>query len=572
MNILGLGDVTHDASVCLMKNESLIAAIELERLTRVKHNFYRDPQFYNIKEEGQHFFELLSKRKRKFREKQLLQGVNYCLEIGNITFDDIDTIVSSTLFSESAFTENTHFIEHHLAHSASAFYPSPFEEAAVLVIDGYGYVGEDNSSVSAEFSQGKNNNITVLESLTGNHDFSEKEKSLGYKNTNIVFSNSLGVFYQNASVLLGMNYNGEGKTMGLASYGRKNKAVASLRNFINFIPNGTLEINNRECFLYISELLNEAMLTLNGDALFQFKADLAYMHQSLLEEMVLHLCRHAYDMTKSKNLCLAGGVALNSVINSEIIKKTPFENVFIQPAASDAGISIGCAFYGAHYLNNISRASLRKNIMFSPFLGKSYKETNEIKKANNKLKSYRYIVEPSMLNKKVAELISEGKIVAWFKNGSEIGPRALGGRCLLADPRQQSTRDYLNAKVKCREWFRPFAPAILEENASEYFNNAITSPYMLFVASARKKACKDIPAAVHINNTSRLQTVSEALTPQFYDIIREFFELTGIPVVLNTSFNRNNEPIVETPANAVDCFLSMPIDALVLEDELFIKS
>ena len=571
MNILGLGDVTHDPSVCLMKDENITAAIELERLTRIKHNFSRNPQFYNIEEEGQHFAKLLSERTKIFREKQLLQGVEYCLQVENISFDDLDTIVCSTLFSDPVFTERASFIEHHLAHSASAFYPSPFKESAILAIDGYGYVRDDNSSVSAEFSQGENNKINVLKSLDGNHNLTKKEKSLGYKNTNIVFSNSLGVFYQNISVLLEMNYNGEGKTMGLASYGRKNKTLEPLREFINLIPNGTLEINNRECFLYVSKLLNKARQTLEGAKLFQFKADLAYIHQCLLEEMVLHLCQHAYYLTKSKNLCLAGGVALNSVINSKIIAKTPFENIFIQPAASDAGISLGCAFYGAHYLNNIPRASLKMNAVFSPFLGKNYKKTAAINKSSGKIDVYKCKVEPHNLNRKVAALLNEGKIVAWFKGGSEIGPRALGGRSLLADPRNRTIRGFLNEKVKFREWFRPFAPAILEENMSEYFNESVASPYMLFVSSATEKACEDIPAVVHVDNTSRLQTVSKTLTPKFHDLIKSFFDITGIPVLLNTSLNRSSEPIVETPEDVIEFFLATPVDVLVLEDELFIK-
>lgn len=572
MYILGVGDVIHDPSVCLMKNGQITTAIELERLTRVKHNFKRDSHFYSIEKEGQNFSELLLRWTPDYRQKQLSLGIEYCLRSENIRFDDIDTIVCSSLFSESVCQNEAVSIEHHLAHSASAFYPSPYDEAAVVAIDGYGLTKQDNTSTSVEFTYGKNNVLDIIDSIEGKHEFSETEKKLECKNTNIVFSNSLGVFYQNISMLLGMNYNGEGKTMGLAGYGKPNKMLSGIREFIRFFPNGKLEIDNRECFIFLESTLSKAQLTLSDDRFFQFKADLAYIHQSLLEEMLIHLCRYAYQLTRSKNLCLAGGVALNSVANSKIITQTPFENIFVQPAASDAGISLGCALYGAHYINKISRPSLRKKAMFTPFLGKTYHKDDISEESIKKIASYKQPIESDELNEMVAILLSQGKIVAWFKGASEIGPRALGARSILADPRNKGMKKILNEKVKFREFYRPFAPAILENKVSDYFSGDPSSPYMLSVAMAKKFAKERIPATIHIDNTARLQTVNKELTPIFYDLIEQFEKITNVPVILNTSFNRKDEPIVEKPEDAIDCFLDMSIDVLVLEDDLYIKT
>jgi carbamoyltransferase len=567
MYILGLGDVTHDTSVCLMKDGEVVSAIELERLTRVKHNLKIESNHYTIAEQGHYVSDALSKWTQHYREEQLQRGINYCLEAAGIEKNDVSSIVSSSLFTDAAFSTDVKLIDHHLSHCASTYFPSTYSDSAILAIDGYGFVNKDGSSTSTMFAVGEGNQLNTLLTIEGSHKYSQEELAQGCKNAHMVFENSIGVFYQNISMLLGMGYHGEGKTMGLASYGKPNSAFTYLEKHIDFGDNGSLGIHNREIFIATSEVIGDAKTNLNDAAFFAFKADLAYAHQSMLERMVIHLCLHLYDITKSTNICLAGGVALNSVANSKILNNTPFKNIFIQPAAGDNGISLGCAMYGAHTINNIPRAKK----YFSPYTGKAYYNNNLPKVVNEKLDKYKINLNKEDVFSMVAQLISKGRIVGWYDGCSEFGPRALGSRSILADPRQESMKNLLNLKVKKREWFRPFAPAILEESVGDYFEDVVFSPYMLLVAKAKPLALKNIPAVVHVDNTSRLQTVNRFHSPHFYKVIKEFELLTGVPAILNTSFNVAVQAIVETPECAMDCFLSTPIDALVINGELYVK-
>jgi carbamoyltransferase len=568
---LGIGDVTHDPSVCLMKDNQISVAIELERLTRIKHNLKLDPAHYSILEQGNHVQNILKKRTVKFREEQFYTAIQYCLEYAGIRFNEISEIVTSTLYEKPVFTDNSTFLEHHHAHSASTFYPSSFDEAAILTVDGYGFLEKDGFAKSVMFAHGKNNTIDILDNIFGYHDYSKEELDQEAHGSHIVFANSLGAFYQNISILVGMGYQGEGKTMGLASYGSVNKDFFFIRKYINFLTTGKIEIDNRGIFLYVSNLLESAKNKLLTQDFFKYKADLAFAAQQLLEEMIIHLALHLHKLTKSTNLCLAGGVALNSVANSKILKKTPFKNIFIQPAAGDSGISIGCGLHGAHAIKNFPRPHIKTNKIFSPYLGKTYRNSEINKDSYNKIEKYRLTLEQNELYHEIAKLISNGKIIGWFNGRSEIGPRALGNRSILADPRDPKLKDILNIKIKFREEFRPFAPAILEEKVEKYFEDITFSPYMLLVTTAKPISKKEIPSVIHVDNTARLQTVNRELSPDFYRLIESFESITEIPVLLNTSFNIAGQPIVETPTEAIDCFINSPLDGLFLNGEFFIK-
>ena len=568
MYILGIGDVTHDKSVCLMKNDRIIAAIEEERLTRIKHGLKLNPDKYTVLEHGKYIHSILD-TPVKLREQNYLSLIDYCTKPHNIDFSDIDLMVTSSLFPNLPFRNKSVYLHHHLAHCASAFYPSSFDQAAILVADGYG-VHTDGKSESVMYAFGDKNKISVLDTIEGFCDFTEEEKKHTSYRSHMIFRNSIGVFYQNITVLIGLGSFAEGKTMGLAPYGEENPEFNKIREFIHLLPEGKLSIDNRNIFFYCKEIVEKAKQTLDKEKLLKFYADLAYIHQKLLEEMIIHLCNHLYNLTKCKSLCLAGGVILNSVANGKIIKNTPFENIFIQPAAGDNGISIGCAMYGAHALRNIPRKFYKKN-EFSPYLGREYNK-KEIETAVNKFKDQLIDCgEIKNHQQKAAEYISEGKIVGWFQGRSEIGPRALGNRSLLADPRDPNMKDYLNQQVKHREFFRPYAPSVLKEKAIDYFEISSYAPYMLVVPPVKKAVRKLIPAVTHVDGTGRLQTVDKKANPSYYGVIKAFEKITEIPVVLNTSFNTVGEPIVETPEEAIRCFLKTGIDILFIENRLLLK-
>lgn len=571
MYTLGIGDVTHDTSVCLMKGNEILAAIELERLTKIKHNFQLDSDLYSITEQSKSVADVLQNWNIDHRENQFKLAIDYCLKYANISIKEIITTVVSTLYEDPVYKEKSILIDHHLAHSASTYYPSNFQESAILVMDGYGYLSKDGSSTSTLFAQGNNNTINILDTILGRHDHTQAELKQGALDSHMVFKNSLGVFYQNVSMLLGMGYHGEGKTMGLASYGKADPELDKIRDYVTFLNNGKLEIDNRGLFLFIKERLDLAHSRLTENELFFYKANVAYAHQKLLEEMIIYLCNYLYKIAPSENLCLAGGVALNSVANYKILQQTPFKNIFIQPAAGDAGISIGAALYGVHAIHNLPRLSLSTKKLFSPFLGRNYKNTEGCSLQKSRIEKYRINLIANELYTEIAAQISNKKIIGWFNGRSEVGPRALGARSILADPRDPQMKDMLNQKIKHRENFRPFAPAILEEEVGRYFENIHIAPYMLLIAEVKENAKNEIPATIHVDNTARVQTVSAEMNPNFYSLIHAFYLLTGIPVILNTSFNFAGKPIIETPEDAIDYFFTMSLDGLYLDGDFYLK-
>jgi carbamoyltransferase len=422
-------------------------------------------------------------------------------------------------------------INHHQAHAASAFYASPFDSSAVLVVDGR---GSDRETQSIYFASRKDG-IRLL----------EKSDYLG-----------LGLLYATITVKIGFGILNEGKTMGLAPYG--NEPGADLidwnkRRYERVHTDFTAICGGRYDLLVPTPILTE-----------KTRARLAFEVQEEIERGMSHLAYYAKKITGSNNLCIAGGVGLNSVANYHIFKKKIFDDIFIQPACSDTGIPLGCALHGYY---QILKGKLGYNFE-SPYLGRSY-SGDEIWRAIKSFSGFE-IINKGVIDETV-NLLAKNKVIGWFQGKSEIGPRALGARSILMNPGKAENKDILNAQVKHREAFRPFAPAVLEEVSGEYFDIDCPSPYMLLIADVREEMKHKVPAITHFDGTARLQTVSRKVNEKYYDLIRKFGDLTGIPILLNTSFNVAGEPIVETPQDAIRCYLNTGIDALCMGDYLLIK-
>jgi carbamoyltransferase len=546
MNIMGLGGSGHDWSTCLLTGNENLIAIDEERVIRSKYGVGAD---------------LLKAESR-----------NYSMKARGINFKQIDHLVACDITPKSfyfPFKNNKTIISHHLAHAYSAYCLSSFDESAIFIADNSGGIVEDNKVETISYYYGDVKGIHAIKKVIGEHSMAENDSN--YFNEAGRTNNSLGDFYRMVSIELGFSYtpkrgetiSEDGKTMGLSSYGR-DTYYKEFSEYIKLLPDGEIYIiADNQLSDYIKTLLFKA----NSEDLFQIKADIAYAAQKVLEDALIHCGKYLYKITKSPNLCIAGGVGLNSVANARIIEETPFENLFVQPASGDNGTSLGCVLYGYH---NIKGASFAKNSRLQanlPYLGIEYKEEEIYTTLSNyKELSWEKWDEYS----EIARLIKEGYIIGWFQGKSEFGPRALGNRSILADPRSSEMKDKLNLKVKHRESFRPFAPAVLDEYRSEYFHLNHSCPYMLEVHQVKKP--NDIPAVTHVDNTARIQTVSSTKNQKFYNLISAFYELTDVPVLLNTSFNIAGQPIVETPDDALDCFVNTEIDYLVIGDYLVSKN
>lgn len=575
MNILGINAYHGDAAAVLLEGGKLLFAAEEERFNRIKHSagLPRKAVEEILKQAGPNSERIdyltLSRDptaqfwpKLKFVLKNrpplrfLKERVSVLLGSGKILDNP-----------ESLFRRNGRFqaegirVEHHLAHAASAFYPSGFDRAALLTIDGFG----DFSSVM--FGIGEGNKIRVLK--------------------RIIFPHSLGILYSAVTQFLGFSrYGDEYKVMGLGAYG-ETRFVKQLRELIELEPEGGFRLNldyfthpHGKVDMTWSEgepLLGKAYSPkwekLFGparnpqDPISPRDKDLAASAQSIFEETFFHLLRFLYEETRLETLSLAGGCAFNSVANGKIFDKTPFRKVYIQPAAGDAGTALGSALYTAHHRLNLPRGFTMDHVYWGPEFGEA-----EISKAlsaqrevlRKKSCEIEKIEDGEELCRRGARAIAGGKIVGWFQGRMEWGPRALGNRSILADPRPAEIKDVLNERVKYREGFRPFAPSVLEEKAGEWFDmKTSSSPFMNFVFPVRTGKKETIPAVTHVDGTARMQTVSRATNPLFWNLIHEFERISGVPMVLNTSFNEN-EPIVCTPEDALECFLRTRMDVLVL--------
>ncbi len=433
-------------------------------------------------------------------------------------------------------------IDHHLAHAASVFYTSKFKHSAILIVDG---IGSDLETTS--FFEGNGKKIRLV----------KKYREFG-----------IGTAYASVtSHILNFGTGGEGKTMGLAPYGEryKNKIKFDINlngietDFSNFIKRNPLSdvLNQLNGNLRVDPIKVPHKFCKNKNHLNKYFSGVAYDIQNASEKTMIHLGKELFKSVKSENLCLAGGVALNSVANKKLLDNSNFKNIFVFPACSDAGISFGAALWGAF---NLIKDVSRKNLLFEDaYTGRDY-SNNDVHKI---LKKFNINYDKKN-NSKIAEYIANQKIVGRCSGRSEYGPRALGNRSILADARNKKMRDYLNIKVKHREIFRPFAPVVLEENTKEYFDLKQSSPFMLLVAKSHKSS--KIPSAIHVDKTARVQTINQTQNKDLYDLIKKFSKKTNVPVILNTSFNDAGEPIVETPLDAIICFLQTKLDYLVLND------
>ncbi|MCS6874413.1 MAG: carbamoyltransferase [Pyrinomonadaceae bacterium] len=567
MYILGLTTLG-DAAAALIRDGELIAAAEEERFSRRKHHSgfpYNAVQFCldyaGIKlKDVEHVGHYWKPWILRHKAMQALKAAFISRDMFKARVDRGVTQVSDSYlgmflhprrlrerFGPSDF--KFHYIEHHQSHAASAFFVSPFESAAILTWDG---TGEDTTTL---FCHGKGNKIKVLKRIKLPH--------------------SLGQFYSAVTNFLGFDmFEGdEWKVMGLAAYGKP--------RFYDFFAEKVLIKNGDGDFRFNIKVLDHHLAKhyqfpepiirelgsprKPGEELNERHWDIAASAQKVLEETGLHLVRKIKEMTGEDNLCMAGGVAFNSVMNGRIFHETPFNGFFIQPAAGDAGCALGAAYYVWHQILN----KPRKFVMKHAYWGPSF-TNEECQKALDEAGLKYEMLPDEVLLPRLAKMLSEGAIIGWFQGRMEWGPRALGARSFLADPRRADMREILNHKVKLREWFRPLAPSILEEYGCEIFGKDHYDPFMITVIEVAEQWKKKIPAVVHVDGTARPQMVSKETNPRYWNLINEFRKLTGIPVLLNTSFNIQ-EPIVCTPQDAIKTFQSASFDALVLENNLVLR-
>jgi carbamoyltransferase len=585
MDILGISSFYHDSAACLVRDGRILAAAQEERFTRRKH----DPRFpagaikYCLKEGG------ISARDLDyavFYDKPFLtferllmsyltvapKGLRSWLEAMPLWLGK-KLYIPKVIQKETGYEGDVLFTEHHEAHAASAFYPSPFDDAAILTIDG---VGE---WATASYGFGKGKDITLIKELH--------------------FPDSLGLVYSAFTYFTGFRVNsGEYKLMGLAPYGVPRYKDLILSELIDVKEDGSIRLN----LSYFDFLGGLRMTNRRFSRLFkgpprkpeteitQREMDIAASIQVVTEDVVMKMARHVHNETGRKNLCLAGGVALNCVANGRILREGPFENIWIQPAAGDAGGAMGAALSVWHrYLGNERPDPKGYDTPRGSYLGPSF--SNEEIKVFLGEKGYPYHdLDSGGRAGVIAEHIAKGRIVGYMAGRMEFGPRALGARSILGDPRRQDTQTVMNLKIKYRESFRPFAPSVLEEKASEYFETDRPSPYMLLVANIRKDKRfpqpsgegmpmmerlkvkrSEIPAVTHLDYSARLQTVNQEHKPDYYEVISEFEKLTGCAVIVNTSFNVRGEPIICTPEDAYRCFMRTEMDVLVMEDCILLK-
>ena len=564
---LGISCYYHDSAAALLKDGHVIAAAEEERFSRKKFDddFPKMTIEWCLKEAKITPSEIDS---IAFYDKPVLKFErlldNYIAVAPRGLYSFIDTIpkwIHKRLWikdeikkSLKGFKGEIIFPEHHLSHAAHTFYTSPFEESAILTVDGVG----EWSTTSLGYA--KNNSITLT------HD--------------IRWPHSLGLFYSAFTYFLGFQVNeGEYKLMGLASYGTPKYYDKIINNLIDVKDDGSIHLNMKYfAFTYDKVMTNDKFSKLfeieprkKDEKAQQIHYDIGASAQKVLEEILLKMANHIYEKFKIKNLCLGGGVALNGVANYRILKETQFDNVHIPPSPGDAGSAVGCAQY-LYYIYHKNPRIIEKNpakvILESVYVGTIYSDEEIREFLNSKNIQYQQLQHDELLQT-TAKLISDGNIVGWYQGKMEWGPRALGSRSILADPRKIEMKDILNEKIKHRESFRPFAPSILEEYVSEYFDIDRPSPYMLFVAPVKKPEI--IPAVTHVDGTGRLQTVNRDTNPLYYDLINEFYKITGVPVIINTSMNVMGEPIVNTPEQAHQMIVKTDMDCIVMGNNLVRK-
>lgn len=569
--VLGLNTYDHDVSACLLRDGAIAVAIAKERITRDKHasGFYQEV-------------------------------IDYCLEAEGITLDDVDLVVRNCYilpvqemeerltyqdmpgflpeYERADAKRHPYFhsrsdkvvsISHHLAHAYSAFAASPFESGAIMIVDGVGsYRADVDEPVPAtdeatplarESESYYTFDGTAIQCLK--KVFMEPDR--GFLSDEFYNMPGLGALYSRASTYVFGDWNKCGELMGLAPYGRhgRAKSLMHLEGDRLIVPRWTAELDQ-------PFILDGGQKWETSPSMRHWE-DLAWRVQDDTETVLLARARWLRETTGARNLCIAGGVALNCVANGRLAREAGFENVWIQPAAGDDGIAIGCAYYG--WLEVLKQQ--RGFVIEHAYVGRRYSE-RDIHSALGKplVRIQTTQTRSGDICKETAKLLADQKVIGWFQDRSEFGPRALGNRSLIADPRRAEMKDILNSRVKHRQPFRPFAPIVLHERMADVFEGDEDSPFMLIAKNVRPEWRDRIPAVVHVDGTARVQTVREATNPALYRLLKEFEALTGVPVLVNTSFNVKGEPIVETPRDAVICFLTTGIDHLVLHDTLVSKN
>jgi len=556
MNVLGISCHYHDSAACLMTDGELVAAAQEERFNREKHC-----------------------------SDFPLQAINYCIEAGGITFDDIDHVVfyekpylklarvvtehvrayprsfrhfvrsmpdwlgdrlaiPLLLQNELGYEGSVLFVKHHMSHAASSFLVSPFEQAAILTADGVGEWACLTCGV------GRGSRIEILEEQR--------------------YPNSIGLLYTALTTFLGFRANGgEGKLMGLAAYGEP-RFRREFEQFLHVKDDASFRLDDRYFgFNRGDRMFGSRLIDLLGPprepeaTIEQRHKDIAATAQAITEELLIGIANRLHRRTGLGDLCLAGGVFLNCLTNHELLRHTPFRRVFVQPAAGDAGGALGAAAHVQHGLLGIPRRAPMEHAYLGPSFGPA-----PIRRCLTNAGVAFVEMDDEPLFERVAAMLADDKVVGWFQGRMEFGPRALGNRSILGNPCNPRMQDILNQRIKKRESFRPFAPAVLEEHAGEYFDLLDDSPFMLLAPRVRSEVRDRIPAVTHVDGTARVQAVRRATNPRLWSLIRAFGDITGVPMLVNTSFNQRGEPIVCTPDDALNCFKSSGMDALVMENFL----
>jgi carbamoyltransferase len=559
--VLGISAFYHDSAAALLKDGTIVAACQEERLSRKKHDseFPARAVKYVLREAGIGPEQLdavgfYDKPLLKFERMLSTYIATFPRSFGSFR-KAMPVWIKEKLFVPSTIRKALRpykgpilFAEHHMSHAASCVLVSPFEEAAILTVDG---VGE---WATASFGVGKGTDITLFKEIR--------------------FPHSLGLLYSAFTYYLGFKVNSaEYKVMGLAPYGKPVHFDRIMKEMVHLSEDGSFKLDMKYfSYDYGLTMTNGLFSEFFGGPprkaetwMAEREFDIAASVQKVCEEIVLRMVRYIHKETGLTNLCMAGGVALNCVANGRVVRETPMKNLFVQPAAGDAGGAVGVA----HYIYNTLHKRPRTAGWTHAYLGPEYKDDEVKAYLDSRGVPYRALPREELL-KTTARLLSEGNVIGWFQGRMEFGPRALGGRSILGDPRDPKMRDTLNIKIKFREGFRPFAPSVLADKAAEWFETDCDSPYMLLVAQVREGK-RTIPAVTHVDNSARLQTVTRAESPLYYDLISEFERITGVPIVINTSFNVRGEPIVCTPGDAYLCFMRTNMDQLVLGPYLLDK-
>ena len=585
MYILGISAFYHDSAACLVRDGEIVSAAQEERFTRKKHdhNFpFKAIDFClshsKIRVSDLELVAFYDKPFLKF--ERLLESYLSYAPIGLASFIKAMPLwikeklwMKEYIKNELDYNGKTIFPEHHESHAASAFFPSPFKEAAILTMDG---VGEWTTT---SYGIGRDNNIELLAELK--------------------FPHSLGLLYSAFTYYTGFKVNsGEYKVMGLAPYGEPKYKDVILQELIDLKEDGSFKMN-MDYFDYVAGLrmTNNKFNRLFGGPprepetkLTQKEMDLARSLQEVTEEIVLKMANHVYKETGQNNLAVAGGVALNCVANGKLLREGPFENIWIQPAAGDAGGAVGAALIGWYNYFEKPRTVNGKDAQKGSYLGPEFSNEEIMDFLNRKEIPFSKIPSKD-IPQRIADLIANEKVIGWFQGRMEFGPRALGARSIIGDARSPKMQAQMNLKIKFREGFRPFAPSVLAERVSDYFEMNVESPYMLLVADVKKGRQKrmkeednklfgidklniirsDIPAVTHIDYSARIQTVHKDTNELYYDLIKIFDEKYNCPVIINTSFNVRGEPIVCTPEDAYRCFMRTHIDYLIMGNYLLDK-